>query len=145
MLGDFTRVRHLRIIVGMMIVMYLVDTLVEYQFQAMARTTYRGDQLTAYFGQFYGLWLNGVEFVFQLFLTGVIVRWFGIGATLQISPIAVGLSSDCHPGRPWRGVGECGTPHGSLDTLYAEQNRHGTALHAAAVGPAKPHQSIHRY
>jgi ATP:ADP antiporter, AAA family len=93
MLGDFTRVRHLRIIVGMMIVMYLVDTLVEYQFQAMARTTYRGDQLTAYFGQFYGLWLNGVEFVFQLFLTGVIVRWFGIGATLQISPIAVGLSS----------------------------------------------------
>jgi ATP:ADP antiporter, AAA family len=93
MLGDFTRVRHLRIIVGMMIVMYLVDTLVEYQFQAMARTTYRGDQLTAYFGQFYGLWLNGVEFIFQLFLTGVIVRWFGIGATLQISPIAVGLSS----------------------------------------------------
>src|SRR3984957_871854 len=93
MIGDITRVRHLRIIVGMMVLMYLVDTLVEYQFQAMARTAYRGDQLTAYFGQFYGLWLNGVEFVFQLFLTGVIVRWFGIGATLQISPIAVGLSS----------------------------------------------------
>jgi AAA family ATP:ADP antiporter len=93
MLGDISRVRHLRIIVGMMIVMYLVDTLVEYQFQAMARTSYKGDQLTAFFGQFYGLWLNGIEFVFQLFLTGVVVRWFGIGATLQISPVAVGLSS----------------------------------------------------
>src|SRR5580704_14195570 len=93
MIGDISRVRHLRIIVGMMIVMYLVDTLVEYQFQAMARGAYRGDQLTAFFGQFYGLWLNGVEFVFQLFLTGVVVRWFGIGATLQISPVAVGLSS----------------------------------------------------
>ena len=93
MIGDISRVRHLRIIVGMMVVMYLVDTLVEYQFQAMARTAYRGDQLTAFFGQFYGLWLNGVEFVFQLFLTGVIVRWFGVGATLQVSPVAVGLSS----------------------------------------------------
>ena len=93
MIGDISRVRHLRIIVGMMVVMYLVDTLVEYQFQAMARGSYKGDQLTAFFGQFYGLWLNGVEFVFQLFLTGVVVRWFGIGATLQISPVAVGLSS----------------------------------------------------
>jgi AAA family ATP:ADP antiporter len=90
MIGDISRVRHLRIIVGMMIVMYLVDTLVEYQFQAMARGSYKGDQLTAFFGQFYGLWLNGVEFVFQLFLTGLVVRWFGIGATLQISPVAWG-------------------------------------------------------
>jgi ATP/ADP translocase/HEAT repeat protein len=93
MMGDLARVRHLRIIVGMMIVMYLVDTFVEYQFQAMARTVYKGDQLTAFFGQFYGLWLNGVEFVFQLFLTGLVVRWFGVGATLQISPVTVGLSS----------------------------------------------------
>ncbi len=93
MMADFTRVRHLRIIVGMMIVMYLVDTFVEYQFQAMARTVYTGDQLTAFFGQFYGLWLNGVEIVFQLFLTGLVVRWFGVGATLQISPVTVGLSS----------------------------------------------------
>jgi ATP:ADP antiporter, AAA family len=93
MMGDISRVRQLQIIVGMMVVMYLVDTLVEYQFQAMARLAYTGDKLTAFFGQFYGLWLNGVEFVFQLFLTGVVVRWFGVGATLQISPVAIGLSS----------------------------------------------------
>jgi len=37
MMKRSARVRHLRIIVGMMIVMYLVDTFVEYQFQAMAR------------------------------------------------------------------------------------------------------------
>jgi len=93
MIGDLTRVRHLRIIVGMMVVMYVVDTLVEYQFQAMARAIYKGDDLTGFFGQFYGLWLNGVEFVFQLFLTGLVVRWFGVGGTLQISPVAVGISS----------------------------------------------------
>ena len=93
MIGDLGRVRHLRIIVGMMVVMYLVDTLVEYQFQVMAKGAYRGDNLTAFFGQFYGLWLNGIEFIFQLFLTGLVVRWFGVGATLQISPVAVAASS----------------------------------------------------
>jgi AAA family ATP:ADP antiporter len=93
MLRDVIRIRHLQIIVGMMVVMYLVDTLVEYQFQAMARTGFRGDQLTAFFGQFYGIYLNGVEIIFQLFLTTAVVRWFGVGGTLHISPVAILLSS----------------------------------------------------
>lgn len=90
---DITRGRHLQVIIGMMIVMYLVDTLVEYQFQAMARAGFRGDRLTAFFGQFYGIYLNGVEFVFQLFLTAVVVNWFGVGGTLLIAPAAVALCS----------------------------------------------------
>jgi ATP/ADP translocase len=93
MFKDIGRVRHLQIIVGMMVVMYLVDTLVEYQFQAMARTAYRGDQLTAFFGQFYGIYLNGVEFLFQLFVTGLVVHWFGVGGTLHVSPVAIILTS----------------------------------------------------
>jgi ATP:ADP antiporter, AAA family len=93
MLGDIARVRHLQIIVAMMVVMYLVDTLVEYQFQAMARTAYTGNQLTAFFGQFYGIYLNGVEFLFQLFVTALVVRRFGVGGTLQVSPVAIVLSS----------------------------------------------------
>lgn len=93
MVKDVARVRHLQIIVGMMIVMYLVDTFVEYQFQAMARVGHTGDQLTAFFGQFYGLYLNLTEFVFQLFLTAAIVRRFGVGGTLQIAPVSILLSS----------------------------------------------------
>ena len=93
MVSDIVRVRHLQVIIGMMLMMYLVDTLVEYQFQAMARTVYRGDQLAAFFGQFYGIYLNGVEFVFQLFLTVLVVRWLGVGGALQISPVAVALTS----------------------------------------------------
>ncbi|HKE27548.1 MAG TPA: Npt1/Npt2 family nucleotide transporter [Bryobacteraceae bacterium] len=93
MVRDVVRVRHLQIIVGMMVVMYLVDTLVEYQFQAMARTGYRGDQLTAFFGQFYGIYLNGIEFIFQLFVTSLVVRWLGVGGTLHIAPAVIGLSS----------------------------------------------------
>ncbi len=93
MLRDIGRIRHLQVIVAILVVTYLVDTLVEYQFQAMARVGHTGDQLTAFFGQFYGLYLNLTEFVFQLFLTAAIVRRFGVGGTLQISPWSVALSS----------------------------------------------------
>jgi AAA family ATP:ADP antiporter len=93
MLGDIGRIRHLQIIVAILIVTYLVDTLVEYQFQAMAKVGHTGDQLTAFFGQFYGLYLNLTEFVFQLFLTSAVVNRFGVGGTLQISPWSIAISS----------------------------------------------------
>lgn len=93
MVRDIARIRHLQVIVAILIVTYLVDTLVEYQFQAMARVGHTGDQLTAFFGQFYGLYLNLTEFVFQLFLTAAVVNRFGVGGTLQISPWSVALSS----------------------------------------------------
>jgi HEAT repeat protein len=87
------RVRHLQVIIAIMVSMYLVDTLVEYQFQVTAKAEFHGDQLTAFFGHFYGLYLNVTEFIFQLFLTAAIVRRFGVGGTLQISPSAILLSS----------------------------------------------------
>jgi AAA family ATP:ADP antiporter len=90
---DIGHVRHLQVIVGIMVVMYLVDTIVEYQFQVTARQVHRGDQLTAFFGQFYGLYLNLTEFVFQLFVTASVVRRFGVGGTLQISPVSILLAS----------------------------------------------------
>src|SRR6185369_17069864 len=37
MVRDISRTRHLQVIVGLMVVMYLVDTLVEYQFQVTAK------------------------------------------------------------------------------------------------------------
>ncbi len=93
MLRDIGRIRHLQVIVAILVVTYLVDTLVEYQFQVMARVGHTGDQLTAFFGQFYGLYLNLTEFIFQLFLTAAVVSRFGVGGTLQISPWSVALSS----------------------------------------------------
>jgi AAA family ATP:ADP antiporter len=93
MLSDIGRIRHLQIIVAILIVTYLVDTLVEYQFQVMARVGHTGDQLTAFFGQFYGLYLNLTEFVFQLFATSAVVNRFGVGGTLQIAPWSIAISS----------------------------------------------------
>ncbi len=90
---DLGRVRHLQVIVAIMVVMYVVDTMVEYQFQVTARVSHSGADLAAFFGQFYGLYLNLAEFVFQLFLTASIVRRFGVGGTLQIAPASILLSS----------------------------------------------------
>ncbi len=93
MLRDIGRIRHLQIIVAILVVTYLVDTLVEYQFQAMARVGHTGDNLTAFFGQFYGLYLNLTEFIFQLFVTAAVVNRFGVGGTLQIAPWSIAISS----------------------------------------------------
>ena len=90
---DLGRVRHLQVIVGIMVVMYVVDTMVEYQFQVTARAAHTGANLAAFFGQFYGLYLNLAEFVFQLLLTASIVRRFGVGGTLQVAPGSILLSS----------------------------------------------------
>ncbi len=61
------------------------------QFSAMAKEAYKGDptgkQLTAFLGNFYGLWLNLVTFVLQLFLTSFVASRFGVGGTLQIMPV----------------------------------------------------------
>jgi ATP:ADP antiporter, AAA family len=93
LLRDIGRTRHLQVIVGMMTVTYLVDVMVEFQFQYMAKETFRGDHLTAFFGSFYGLWLNLTEFVFQFFLTTAVVTRFGVGGSLQILPTSIMLSS----------------------------------------------------
>ena len=90
---DISHLRHLQTIIAIMVVMYLVDTLVEYQFQVSARTSYKGDHLTAFFGQFYGLYLNVTEFALQLLLTSAVVRRFGVGGTLQIAPVSIALAS----------------------------------------------------
>jgi ATP/ADP translocase len=93
MVRDIVRVRHLQVIVGLMAAMYIVDTLVDYQFQATASAAHKGDNLTAFLGKFYGLYLNLTELVFQLFLTSVVVRRFGVGGTLQIAPACILVSS----------------------------------------------------
>ncbi len=93
MVRDIGRIRHLQVIIAIMVAMYLVDTFVEYVFQVTAVAAHKGDELTAFFGKFYGLYLNVTEFVFQLFVTGFVVQRFGVGGTLQIAPATILLSS----------------------------------------------------
>ncbi len=86
--------RHLQVIIGMITLTYIVDVLVEYQFSAMAKEAYTSkEELTAFFGSFYGIYLNLVTFFLQFFLTAGVVSYFGVGGTLQIMPATISVAS----------------------------------------------------
>lgn len=86
--------RHLQVIVAIITVTFIVDVTIDYQFNAMAKLAYHDkNQLTAFLGNFYGIYLNLVNFVLQFFLTAAVVRWFGVGGTLQIMPITLSAAS----------------------------------------------------
>ncbi len=89
------RYRHLQVIIAIITLTYIVDVTIEFQFTAMAKIAYGDNQreLTAFLGNFYGLWLNIITFIFQFFLTGLIVRQFGVGGALQIMPVSITIAS----------------------------------------------------
>src|SRR5207249_6515984 len=87
-----TRYRHLQVIIAIILLTFLVDELVDFQFQAMAKHRFRGDQLTAFFGGFY-VYLNLISLVLQLFFTAWVVRRVGVGGTLQIMPVSITVAS----------------------------------------------------
>ncbi len=79
---------------AIMVVTFVIDVMVEFQFNAMAKLAYHNkNDLTAFLGSFYGFWLNLVTFVCQFFLTGFVVSRFGVGGTLQIMPVSIALAS----------------------------------------------------
>jgi AAA family ATP:ADP antiporter len=89
------RYRHLQVIIAIIGLTYIVDVMVEFQFNAMAKLAFQDNQrqLTAFLGSFYGLWLNLVTFVLQFFLTTFVVSHFGVGGALQIMPVAIAVAS----------------------------------------------------
>lgn len=90
---DIARYRHLQVIVGIVLATFIVDVMVEYQFQAFAKAQYKGSDLTAFMGSFNGVYLNLVNFVFQFFLTAAMVRLVGVGGVLQIMPVTISIAS----------------------------------------------------
>lgn len=87
------RYRHLKVIIGLLTVTYVVDTLADFQFSTLAAREYSGHDLTAFLGAFNGIYLNSVTFVMQIFLTPLVIRRFGIGGTLLVMPGGIGLAS----------------------------------------------------
>ncbi|HET9321551.1 MAG TPA: Npt1/Npt2 family nucleotide transporter [Bryobacteraceae bacterium] len=86
--------RHLQVIVAIITVTFIVDVTIDYQFNAMAKLAYRDkNQLTAFLGNFYGIYLNLINFFLQFFMTAAVVRWFGVGGTLQIMPVTISATA----------------------------------------------------
>ncbi len=92
--GAVARHRHLLVIVGIILSTYLVEVLVEFQFNVAAKQAFTNrDELTAFLGRFNGLYLGVATFVLQFFFTTAAVSRFGVGRTLMISPLAVGATA----------------------------------------------------
>lgn len=92
--GYITRHRHLQVIMAVILLTYIVDVTVEFQFNAMAKLAYpNGRDLTAFLGMFYGRYLNLITFGLQFFLTTFVVRTFGVGGALQVMPVTIAAAS----------------------------------------------------
>jgi AAA family ATP:ADP antiporter len=88
------RHRHLQVIIAIITITFIVDMMVQFQFSAMAKAAFHDKKdLTAFLGSFYGIYLNLVTFAMQFFLTALIVRYTGVGGTLQVMPVVIGITS----------------------------------------------------
>lgn len=76
----------------MLLCAFTALTVGDYQFKAIAREAYTGDELARFFSFFYaGTGL--VSFVFQLFVTPRLLSRFGVGAGMSVMPIVFGAAS----------------------------------------------------
>ena len=93
LVSAIARYRHLLVIIGIISVTFMVEVLVEFQFSALAKATYTGDQLTIFLGKFYGVYLSTATFILQFFFTTLVVGRLGVGRTLLVSPLSVGIAA----------------------------------------------------
>jgi len=83
---------HLRRIAGLVFVTAMATTLADWQFKAVAARNLSGDELTAFFGGFYGS-VGFVSFVVQFVLTSALLRRLGLGRTILLLPFAMLLAN----------------------------------------------------
>ncbi|HEY2019458.1 MAG TPA: Npt1/Npt2 family nucleotide transporter [Bryobacteraceae bacterium] len=93
-ISGIRRHRHLQVIMAIITITFVVDVMVQFQFSAMAKAAFGDKQdLTAFLGSFYGIYLNLITFTLQFFLTALVVRYMGVGGTLQIMPFMIATAA----------------------------------------------------
>jgi len=82
--------RYLLLVTALIAIGCLATCILGYQFKLLAKTAYSGNPaaLTAFFGRFNG-YMGLASLVFQLALTGPLLRAFGIRVTLFVLPVAL--------------------------------------------------------
>ena len=90
--ASIARNRHIQLIIAITLFTFIVDELVDFQFQNFAKRSFHGDQLTAFFASFF-VYLNLISLILQLFFTAWIVRHIGVGGTLRIMPLSITAAS----------------------------------------------------
>ncbi len=91
--GTILHHRHLYTISAIVVLTFLVVTVVDFQFKAVARQTYKAEtELAAYFGYFYGF--TGVAgALVQIFLTARLLERASIAVSLSLLPMALTLGT----------------------------------------------------
>ena len=85
--------RHVQLIVGILTLMVVVSTLVDYQFKTVAAQAFpTEDGLTGFMGQFYGR-ISIIALLVQLVLAPWMMRIVGIGGALSVLPGMLALGS----------------------------------------------------
>jgi AAA family ATP:ADP antiporter len=87
--------RYLRLLTGILVLAVVVGTLIELQFITVLKdSVVDKDERTAFVAAFYGVLLV-VSYLFQLFVSGPVLRGFGIKAALLVAPLllAAGAAS----------------------------------------------------
>lgn len=81
--------RHLTLIAGILAVSVVVSKLVDFQFSALASSTYQDpDELASFFGFWFST-MNIISLLIQLFLTKKVVGRYGVGFSLFLLPIGI--------------------------------------------------------
>lgn len=85
--------RHVQLIVGILTLMVVVSTLVDYQFKTVAARAFpTEDGLTGFMGQFYGR-ISIIALLVQFVLAPWMMRMVGVGGALSILPGMLALGS----------------------------------------------------
>ena len=85
--------RHIQLIVGILTLMVVVTTLVDYQFKTVAARAYPTEAgLTSFMGQFYG-GVSVIALIVQFLLAPRLMRVVGIGGALSVLPGILALGS----------------------------------------------------
>ncbi|MFI5207975.1 MAG: hypothetical protein ACHQX4_08145, partial [Gemmatimonadales bacterium] len=83
---------YVRLLAIVLLLAFTALNIGDYQFKAIARATYREDQLARFFSLFYAA-SGTVAFLFQLIVTPRLIARAGVGWGLTVMPGAFGLSS----------------------------------------------------
>lgn len=86
------RDRHVVGLSWMLLCAFTALTVGDYQFKAIARQTYTGDDLARFFSFFYA-GTGVVSFLFQMFVTPRLLARFGVGAGMSVMPAVFGAAS----------------------------------------------------
>jgi len=85
--------RHIQLIVGILTVMVVVTTLVDYQFKTVAARAFpTEDGLTTFMGQFYGR-VSIIALLVQFVLAPRLLRVVGIGGALSVLPVMLAVGA----------------------------------------------------